>query len=166
MTNKKKERAFDIGLVVSAIALVAIIVFILVFAFIPRPGIAPTDGEGLQNGAEATEPATDGVMRFSGVLPCDDCEGIRTELELRADGTFRLSETYLGRVVSRPLVQEGNWTTLRGHARDLNAVVYRINHDRLRNVRNYELQPDGSVLMVDERLEVFSGEGNYRLARK
>jgi len=34
---------------------------------------------------------------FAGDLPCADCAGIRTELELRADGSWFLRSTYLGR---------------------------------------------------------------------
>lgn len=33
---------------------------------------------------------------FAGDLPCADCAGIRTELELRADGRWFMRSTYLG----------------------------------------------------------------------
>lgn len=32
---------------------------------------------------------------YTGVIPCADCSGIETTLELRADGTYRLTEVYL-----------------------------------------------------------------------
>ena len=34
---------------------------------------------------------------FAGELPCTSCSGIRTELDLRANGTWFLRSTYLGR---------------------------------------------------------------------
>lgn len=34
---------------------------------------------------------------YEGVLPCADCEGIKTELELKTDKTYELSEEYLGK---------------------------------------------------------------------
>ena len=64
-------------------------------------------GKGSDN-AEATtdsvaveaEPATaasaafDKTGVYTGVIPCGDCSGIETTLELRADGTYSLTEIY------------------------------------------------------------------------
>ncbi|WP_151776566.1 copper resistance protein NlpE [Acinetobacter nosocomialis] len=33
--------------------------------------------------------------KYKGTLPCADCEGIKTELKLKADKTYELPETYL-----------------------------------------------------------------------
>ncbi len=166
MSQKKKERAFDVGLTVSGIALAAIIVFIILFAFIPRPGIAPSDGRADE--ASTVESVESGMRRYIGTLPCPDpeCDGIRTELVLREDGTFRLTETTLGRIAGRPTVEVGKWTTLRGNARDLDAVVYRINYDKLTTARNYLLLPDGNIKMVDENQEEFPSAGNYTLVKQ
>jgi uncharacterized lipoprotein NlpE involved in copper resistance len=38
----------------------------------------------------------DYVGTYKGVLPCDDCEGIETEIRLRPDSTFSRSLKYLG----------------------------------------------------------------------
>ncbi|MGF1683276.1 copper resistance protein NlpE [Photobacterium minamisatsumaniensis] len=47
---------------------------------------------------------------YTGVLPCADCEGIKTELVLQLDGTFTLVEVYLGKEKGT-FEQEGtfNW---------------------------------------------------------
>ena len=45
---------------------------------------------------------------FSGTVPCADCPGIDTRLEIRADGTFRLSETYQDRDGTADTA--GTWT--------------------------------------------------------
>ena len=37
----------------------------------------------------------DGI--YSGIMPCADCEGIKTDIELNKDLTFRLARKYLGR---------------------------------------------------------------------
>lgn len=166
MNQQKKNRSFDVGLTVSGVALAAIIVFIILFAFIPRPGIAPSDGRANEpSEATSATPETE-TQRFVGALPCDDCDGIRTELLLRGDGTFRLTETYLGRIASRPVVEVGKWTTLRGNARDLDAVVYRINYDKLTTARNYLLLPDGNIKQIDENQEEFPSAENYTLEKQ
>ena len=46
---------------------------------------------------------------FSGTLPCGDCPGIDTTLELRPDGSFMLMETYRGKK-AEPGMLEGTWT--------------------------------------------------------
>jgi uncharacterized lipoprotein NlpE involved in copper resistance len=68
--------------------------------------------------APATQPAPEAdtaldtrafAGNFSGTLPCADCPGIDTTLELHADGTFMLMETYLERKVE-PAMLDGTWT--------------------------------------------------------
>ena len=44
-----------------------------------------------------TENSLDWNGEYEGVLPCADCEGIKTELELKNDKTYELSEEYLGK---------------------------------------------------------------------
>lgn len=34
---------------------------------------------------------------YEGVFPCADCEGLKTELELKSDFSYELSEEYLGK---------------------------------------------------------------------
>ena len=41
--------------------------------------------------------ALDWPGEYKGVLPCSDCQGIETELELKMDKTYELSEEFLGR---------------------------------------------------------------------
>ena len=68
--------------------------------------------------APATEPASIAgpaldtkafAGNFSGTLPCADCPGIDTTLELHTDGTFMLMETYQERK-AEPGMLEGTWT--------------------------------------------------------
>ncbi len=45
---------------------------------------------------------------FEGKLPCADCPGLQTLINLKTDGTFHMEETYLERSES-PIISEGTW---------------------------------------------------------
>ncbi len=162
---KKESRAFGIGMTAWVIGIVAIIVFVLLLAFAPKVLLAPGDGNGMPASSTADQ-ATSGTMHFIGVLPCNDCDGIRTELELRPNGTFTIEETNLGKIATQPRFQIGNWTTLRGTARDLKAVVYQINHDRLDGSKYFLLLPDGNIRLLDSQQNEIPSSLNYTLERQ
>lgn len=46
---------------------------------------------------------------FSGTLPCADCPGIDTKLELKADGTYAIETSYQGRKDGNSK-SDGTWT--------------------------------------------------------
>lgn len=39
--------------------------------------------------------------KYEGTIPCADCEGIKTEITLKKDNTFRMEQHYLGGKVDR-----------------------------------------------------------------
>ncbi|MFC3902656.1 Uncharacterized lipoprotein NlpE involved in copper resistance [Acinetobacter marinus] len=47
--------------------------------------------------AHSAENSLDWNGTYEGTLPCADCNGIRTELTLNSNKTYRIAETYLGR---------------------------------------------------------------------
>lgn len=47
---------------------------------------------------------------YQGKLPCADCEGIQTELQLNDDKTYVLKETYLGKGDGKPFETKGSFT--------------------------------------------------------
>lgn len=47
---------------------------------------------------------------YKGVLPCADCEGIKTELELNSDKTYELKETYLDKGDGKAFASKGKFT--------------------------------------------------------
>ena len=51
---------------------------------------APTDSTVAVAEAQPESTAFDKAGVYTGVIPCADCGGIETTLELRADGTYRL----------------------------------------------------------------------------
>ncbi|MFA5683983.1 MAG: copper resistance protein NlpE N-terminal domain-containing protein [Lysobacteraceae bacterium] len=59
-------------------------------AGVPTEGIPPAVGDTSAN-------ALDWAGRYAGVLPCADCEGIETRLDLAEDQTYVLRTRYLGK---------------------------------------------------------------------
>ena len=57
---------------------------------------APAETATAVDTAHTAENSLDWAGDYKGKLPCADCEGIQTELELKADKTFELKETYRG----------------------------------------------------------------------
>lgn len=105
----------------------------------------------------ATAPAPEAmIMSFSGLLPCADCPGLKTELTLTrdapysGDGTYRLVETYLER--GAPFTSTGVWGTLRGDAIDPDATVYELNPEKAEGRRHFKRVGN------DEALKVLDGD--------
>jgi hypothetical protein len=59
--------------------------------------------------AHTTENALDWNGTYKGVLPCADCEGIKTELELNSDKTYEIKETYLGKGDGKQFESKGSF---------------------------------------------------------
>ena len=57
-------------------------------------GCAASSNKGAE--LQAASPASDLAGVYEGMLPCADCEGIRTALYLRASGTYTRVSHYLG----------------------------------------------------------------------
>lgn len=112
--------------------------------------------------AGVKEPAEPLVLGpFVGTLPCADCPGIATRLTLTregefvAEGTYRLEETYIDR--GGPLVSTGEWTTLRGDARDEDAVVYQLEPDHPEKSRAYVKLSATSIRLLDADMSEVPG---------
>lgn len=131
---------------------------------VPAPE-APADDAPL---AEAAAPGAgeDVETAWLGVLPCADCDGIQTRLQLHGDGgerRYELEETYLGAPGDNVFVTEGDWVqeTRRGDGDE--ATVYRL--DPQGPDRWFELQPDGALEMLDGEGRPLDGALAYRLQR-
>ncbi|MDA3502190.1 MULTISPECIES: copper resistance protein NlpE [Acinetobacter] len=59
--------------------------------------------------AHTAENALDWNGTYKGVLPCADCEGIETKLELNSDKTYEIKETYLGKGDGKPFESKGSF---------------------------------------------------------
>ncbi|MGN5764957.1 copper resistance protein NlpE [Acinetobacter calcoaceticus] len=59
--------------------------------------------------AHTAENSLDWDGTYKGVLPCADCEGIETELELNQDKTYELKEKYLGKGDGKAFETKGSF---------------------------------------------------------
>ncbi|WP_206106091.1 copper resistance protein NlpE [Olivibacter sp. XZL3] len=59
---------------------------------------------------------------YTGVLPCADCEGIRTEITLKDDSTYVRKSTYLGKGDGTPQEEEGKYSWLDGSTIELRGI--------------------------------------------
>lgn len=64
--------------------------------------------EALPTG-DTPETSLDWHGEYKGVLPCADCEGIKTELELNADKTYELTQEYLGKGNGKEIKTKGRF---------------------------------------------------------
>lgn len=56
---------------------------------------------------DTAETSLDWAGKYKGVFPCADCEGIKMELELKSDKTYKLTEEYLGKGKGNEFKTEG-----------------------------------------------------------
>ncbi len=83
---------------------------------------------------------------WQGVLPCDDCEGIDTELTLVSSGmtgfgaTYTLKQRYLGSDNEREVqTRSGDWVVTRGNQVDPQAVIYRLDPDSAESCMSFQV---------------------------
>jgi copper homeostasis protein (lipoprotein) len=107
------------------------------------------------------------IAVFSGVLPCADCIGIRTELTLYTRNAFTLEQTYLGtKDGDRTFQSSGRWTTLRGTTADKDATVfYQLNPDKPAEARYFLKISENEIKMLDREQREIQTKANYSLKR-
>jgi hypothetical protein len=67
---------------------------------------------------------------YQGLLPCKDCKGIQTTLQIAGDyQTYILTEVYTG-IDTVQHIQKGSLNTERGYEKDEDATVYVLNSDK------------------------------------
>lgn len=75
-------------------------------------------GEDEHNAQNALD--VEGV--YKGVLPCADCEGINTEIELKGDSTYTVKTTYLGKGDGKAIEEKGAYTWTDGSTIELKDI--------------------------------------------
>src|SRR5262245_35791656 len=88
---------------------------------------------------------------YEGVLPCADCQGIRTELTFfEEDSTYKLMETYLGTTEGERTVEsDGKWILRRPLRRDPEATVYQLDPDKPDKARSFLVVAEGQIRQLD-----------------
>jgi uncharacterized lipoprotein NlpE involved in copper resistance len=64
----------------------------------------------VSDAAHASQNSLDYTGTYTGVLPCADCPGIKTEITLNSDSTFTKKMTYLEREEAGIFVEKGTYT--------------------------------------------------------
>jgi copper homeostasis protein (lipoprotein) len=98
-----------------------------------------------------------------GVLPCADCDGIQTRLELVREGdrrTYRLEETYLGADGDAVFSQQGEWV----QEGEGEGARLRLDPGTPAG-RRFVQREDGALDQLDGRGEPLQPDGQYRLQR-
>jgi copper homeostasis protein (lipoprotein) len=122
-----------------------------------------------ENAEEQTSSENSG-MTFKGTLPCADCEGIETTLQLFIDNTqatksYKLTETYLGKPEpENTFTTEGNYVAL--YYEDSTLVIYRLNPEDPATARYYRKISDDEMMMMSPAAENIDSKLNYTLKRK
>lgn len=142
------------------------IIVLLIIGVIIYRGVQPDSMNQTTVSTENTPAAnqTAGVV-YVGRLPCADCEGIDAVLTLNPDGTYTMSNTYLGRDV-QPYIEKGKWNTLRGDGTDPNATVYQLTPEgEGTTVQNY-LVSGNELKQLDQDLKPIEAPFNTSLMKK
>jgi uncharacterized lipoprotein NlpE involved in copper resistance len=155
MKNLKAYTGLVIALIVSVILLQ-----IMAWAYNKIPNQA-------QNTNQNQEIPESVFQIYNGILPCEDCEGIRTEItfnrevESKGDisGDFILYEQFLGKDDNAPIIEEGYWfAEILGNSETIITVNSKTGP-------RYFLLEEDSILMLDENKNIIDTELNYRLQR-
>ncbi len=124
-----------------------VIIFIALFAMVScTPG---KKSEVQKENVPATASSLH-VITYEGVLPCADCPGIKTKLEINpGDGTmenytFVLTRTYLNREPDNVFVEKGNYNLERGFDDDNDATVYVLNWDKNKEEQEFFVRFSGN----------------------
>lgn len=143
------------------------LVALLALAGCSRESPGPA-GPGADAAMDLESPARGEVFTLSwfGVLPCADCDGIQTRLELVGDAAGRrytLQETYLGAEGGETFEQQGEWVEERRQWDGEPELVYRLDPDGAS--RWFWLQPDGALEMLDGEDRPVADRLGHRLQR-
>ena len=130
-------------------------------AAVPEATVAGTDASAVVHHAPADPANFDRKAfagSFAGTLPCADCPGIDTLVEIHADGTFKLRETYQER--GAPINSAGTWTI------DADGKHLLLDPDRKdADDRHFEIVSKDEIRLLDTEGKPIESALNYSLRR-
>jgi predicted secreted protein len=122
--------------------------------------------------APPAAPATVLAARYVGTLPCPDCGGIYTELDLYVDrerstaATYHLREVHLAtREGDRPAERDGRWREATGTPTDARAVLVQLDFDDPEAARTFLRVGDRQLRLLDRRLGEIQSAMPHQLRR-
>lgn len=140
------------------VACVATSLFAVAACTVPMPGPEPD--------SDPSDPEWAGLYR--GVLPCADCEGVDTVLELHADGSWERTQRYLGEsdelFVSSGRIAPSTAVDAENEASGTGSLELVVLEAETPDEVAYRADPD-SLLQLDRDRRVITGdlEDRYRL---
>jgi copper homeostasis protein (lipoprotein) len=122
----------------------------------------------------AALPGTPGVTRYSGILPCADCAGIRHELALTEDAktgepqTYDLLETYLGSMSNdgeRTVNSRGAWSVAKGGPDGAMTIIRLDGGGKAESARSFERVSDTELRLLDREQKRIQSSHSLSLIR-
>ncbi|HEY4539258.1 MAG TPA: copper resistance protein NlpE [Faecalibacter sp.] len=97
--------------------------------------LAPNDDSGLKIDEHNSRLSLDWNGTYHGTLPCADCEGIHTIVELHQDETFKLTQEYLNKNTKSEETGTFKWSVDGGsisfHTKDNSKFSYKVGEGQL-----------------------------------
>ncbi|MEJ1098112.1 MULTISPECIES: copper resistance protein NlpE [unclassified Pseudoxanthomonas] len=118
---------------------------------------APKSADVAPATVEVTQASLPGA--YIGTLPCGDCKGVITKLELLADGSYKLNETYDGKVGDGSILDStGTWNAdLASRRLKLDPAAQEWED------RTFEIVSAGHIRPLDAAGNPYSAEGGNDL---
>ncbi|WP_339353452.1 envelope stress response activation lipoprotein NlpE [Xenorhabdus sp. Sc-CR9] len=114
------------------------------------------DSSGTQNNTASLGTILPTEKVFNGVVPCADCSGIETTLQLGKDGAYILGQTYLeAKSEENTFFDTGNWV-IQGKK------VVLTNQD---GKKSYYQMKDDNLVMLDINGQPIQSQFNYELEK-
>ncbi|WP_162417609.1 copper resistance protein NlpE N-terminal domain-containing protein [Cyclobacterium roseum] len=108
-------------------------------------------------------------MHYEGLLPCADCEGIRTVLKLenspdKKERAYELTETYLGTEDGdREFVSQGIYEVVYGLENNPGAMAIRLLDENSAAVKSFRQDEFGTLHLLDGEEQAIVSDLNYSL---
>ncbi|CDL82174.1 envelope stress response activation lipoprotein NlpE [Xenorhabdus szentirmaii] len=117
----------------------------------------PQNNAELQNGGTLSqEKRLPAEKVFSGVVPCADCAGIETTLQLAKDGTYILGQSYLGaKSEEKTFFETGDWV--------VNGKKVVLSHED--DKKSYYQMKGENLIMLDISGQPIQSQHNYELKK-
>jgi hypothetical protein len=134
---------------------------------------APSAAEQVEERVITVDTTLAPFARYTGELPCDDCEAVRTTLTLWTDPhRYMLTETFVGRTGGDTTMSRiGEWLDMRGTPDDPNARVVQLRFETAGEPRNYVMvgggqnAAGGELRQLDSDQEPMPEPGRWTLRR-
>lgn len=147
------SKRYNLGVIFLLIVVASLIVYFIVRNSSDTP-TPPTTDTGNTTGT------------YTGVMPCADCPGIDTTLELNTNNTYKMTSVYQTKDVE-PLVETGTWSKSKGIPTDSNAEVITLTPSSAQSQPSYYLvENENTVTMLNSEKQPIDSPFNESLQKQ